>query len=69
MVKSAIAFSSPLSRSIVLLLFKNSVKTLLQDLPRKGLFTCIPARSCKMLLDLVESCGILQESCRNLAIN
>ena len=32
---------------------------------KKVLFSCIPARSCKILQDLVGSCGILQESCRN----
>ena len=33
----------------------------------KVLFSCTPARSCKILRDLVGSCGILQESCKNLA--
>ena len=43
------------------------VKTLLQDLPRKGPFSSTPARSCEILQDPVRSCRILQESCRNLA--
>ena len=40
---------------------------LLQDLTRKGPFSCISVRSCKILQDPAGSCGILQESCRNLA--
>ena len=40
---------------------------LLQDLTRKGPFSCISTRPCKILQDPVGSCGILQESCRNLA--
>ena len=39
------------------------VKALLQDLPRKVLFSCISARSCEILQDPVKSCGVLQESC------
>ena len=42
------------------------VKTLLEDLPRKDPFSCISARSCEILQDIVRSCGVLQESCRNL---
>ena len=37
------------------------VKMLLQDLARKGPFSCTPARSCKILQDPVGSCGILQD--------
>ena len=54
----------------------NPVKTLLQDLARKGPFFLHPckilqdlARSCKILRDLAGSCGILQESCKILARN
>ena len=35
------------------------VKALLQDLARKGPFSCTPARSCKILQDPAGSCGIL----------
>ena len=42
------------------------VKMLLQDLTRKDPFSCIPARSCKILQDLAGSCEIMQESCTNL---
>ena len=42
------------------------VKTLLQDLARKGPFFLHP---CKILQDSVGSCGVLQESCRILARN
>ena len=35
------------------------LKMLLQDLPRKGPFSCIPARSCEILWDFAR---ILQES-------
>ena len=50
-------------RKIFLILKSFPVKTLLQDLTRNGLFSCIPARSCKILQEPVRSCGILQESC------
>ena len=42
------------------------VKTLLQDLPRKGPLSCTPARSCEILQDPVRSFGISQESSSNL---
>ena len=37
------------------------VKMLLHDLPRKGPFSCIPARSCEILQDLARFCGNARE--------
>ena len=40
-------------------------KTLLKDLTRKGPFSCMPARSCKILQDLAGFCrNLAQNSCK-----